>query len=93
MKITCILLSKSNVSVLIVTIIKSKSVVRMRRWAGGNRVEWAGPETLAGCGRLAWLDLRRNPLSRLHPRSLDRLPNLETLSVISLRFYFNYFNL
>ncbi|XP_026328106.1 leucine-rich repeat-containing G-protein coupled receptor 4-like [Hyposmocoma kahamanoa] len=54
-------------------------------WAGGNRVEWAGPETLAGCGRLAWLDLRRNPLSSLHPRSLDRLPNLETLLMSEAR--------
>lgn len=64
------------------------SIARTRRWAGGNRVEWAGPETLAGCGRLAWLDLRRNPLSRLHPRSLDRLPNLDTLSVFRTRFVF-----
>ncbi|KAI5631992.1 leucine rich repeat domain-containing protein [Phthorimaea operculella] len=45
-----------------------------------NRVEWVGEEVLQSCRRLARLELRANPLGRLEPRALQRLPHITTLA-------------
>ncbi|XP_059050231.1 follicle-stimulating hormone receptor [Achroia grisella] len=44
-----------------------------------NRVESVEEGTLQPCRRLARLELRANPLSRLHHRALEHLPYLTTL--------------
>ncbi|KAH9645388.1 hypothetical protein HF086_000006 [Spodoptera exigua] len=46
-----------------------------------NRVEEVAPGALQACRRLARLDLRANPLPRLHAHALDHLPHLTTLYV------------
>ncbi|KAI8441214.1 hypothetical protein MSG28_009437 [Choristoneura fumiferana] len=46
---------------------------------GSNRVEWAGAGALRRNSRLARLDLRDNPCSRLHAHALRHLPALTTL--------------
>ncbi|XP_022823903.1 lutropin-choriogonadotropic hormone receptor-like [Spodoptera litura] len=50
-----------------------------------NRVEEVAPGVLQACRRLARLDLRANPLPRLHARALDHLPHLTTLVVSEAR--------
>ncbi|XP_061716793.1 lutropin-choriogonadotropic hormone receptor isoform X1 [Cydia pomonella] len=50
-----------------------------------NRVEWAGAGALARCTRLARLELRDNPCSRLHPQALAHLPALTTLILSDAR--------
>lgn len=52
------------------------------RSLASNRVEEVAPGVLQACRRLARLDLRANPLPRLHARALDHLPHLTTLYVL-----------
>ncbi|KAL4718803.1 hypothetical protein ACJJTC_004956 [Scirpophaga incertulas] len=52
---------------------------------GNNRVEVVSETALRGCRRLARLELRGNPLARLHPHALDHLPHLTTLSRAYIR--------
>ncbi|XP_028164626.1 lutropin-choriogonadotropic hormone receptor-like [Ostrinia furnacalis] len=50
-----------------------------------NRVEVVAAGALAGCRRLARLELRANPLSRLHALALQRLPHLSVLILSEAR--------
>ncbi|KAL0829498.1 hypothetical protein ABMA28_003019 [Loxostege sticticalis] len=50
-----------------------------------NRVEVVEAGTLHSCRRLARLELRANPLSRLHPRALQHLPHLSVVILSEAR--------
>ncbi|CAG9782351.1 unnamed protein product [Diatraea saccharalis] len=52
---------------------------------GSNRVELVEEEVLQRARRLTRLELRANPLTRVHPRALQHLPHLTTLILSEAR--------